>query len=535
MAKLNIKRLWNRSAGRVLFKITSDFKDWATLPGTIRNKRVQAESQFPMLKDSLLLYRAFLITCNYIASNIDRDIWASYKWLNNEMKELVSFEENYYLRFCSLNKLHSINNRWDIFNTRQEELQKDLEYAPSAVSFYNKMASSKEKHEQDKKENMEISQKLSKAYTVLENAMNYIEQYNQEHSISAFGASVLSIDKARELWGQKLEEIRGLENNEKDLNRVVEEVEDLAKIIFDAPALGKWVNEIEDRYNHLVYDHNLLINSYGKVVIPSEIQEETKSIINEMIPKLWMQGKKDELTQSLAEVGNFLDTYEPEVEREIAFAERHALQKQTRTSDQDQGLTHLVEFTRIFMAAMDIRDPLMSTHSLTVTRLAVATAKIMNWDQEEIQYLEIAALLHDVGKLWVPESILTKKNKLTEQDIKMIRLHPVYGAQILKSSGLFELISPWIYHHQELWNGTGYPDGLKEDAIPIQSRIISICEAFAAMLTGSPSRTRLSIEDAIERIKYEAGTFFDPYIVPSFITAAETLEMDYLVKFVENK
>ena len=115
----------------------------------------------------------------------------------------------------------------------------------------------------------------------------------------------------------------------------------------------------------------------------------------------------------------------------------------------------------------------------------------------------------------------------------MLHMHPVYGAQILKSSGLFEKITPWIYHHQELWNGTGYPDGIKEDEIPIQSRIISVCEAFAAMLTGSPNRSPITIDQALERIKYEAGTFFDPTVVKSFVVAVETQEMDYLKKFIE--
>jgi len=157
----------------------------------------------------------------------------------------------------------------------------------------------------------------------------------------------------------------------------------------------------------------------------------------------------------------------------------------------------------------------------------------MNWEQEEIQYLEIAAMLHDVGKIWIPESILTKKGKLTSEDIGKIRMHPIYGAQILQSSRLFEKIIPWIYHHQELWDGTGYPDGLKKEEIPIQSRIISICESFDAMLAGNATKLKLTIEQALDRVKYEAGTFFDPEIVKAFVTAVETHEMGYLRKYVE--
>jgi putative nucleotidyltransferase with HDIG domain len=535
MAKKKIKQRTKPRKERKQIRIISDFHEWTNLPSIIRSKRIQAQDQFSLIQGTLVVYRANITAWSYVATNVNNNIWRSFGWLRNDMKELVKLDQEYSPRLTSLKKLRILNQRWDDISNRQKDLLNKINKAPSAFSFYNKMASFKEIHQREKKEGLEISQKLSKAYQVLDNAMEYIEKYDQDHSISAFGASVLDIEKAREFWGQKLEEIRNLESTRADPNLIIHEIEGLAKNIFDAPSLAKWVNDVENRFSHLIYDHNLLVNSYGKVIIQSEIQEEIKSIIHNIIPKLWIQGQKEQLNQYIEEVVNFLDVYEPEVEREITFAERHDLQKQARAPDSEPGLQRLVEFTKLFMAAMDIRDPLMSSHSLTVTRLAVATGKVMNWDPEEIQYLEIAALLHDIGKLWVPEAILTKKNELNEQDIKMLRMHPVYGAQILQSSGIFEKITPWIYHHQELWNGTGYPDGLKEDDIPIQSRVISICEAFAAMLTGNPTRSPLSIDAALERIKYEAGTFFDPHIVPSFVEAVETMEMEYLTKFVEKK
>lgn len=510
-----------------------EFNDWIHLPVTIREKRIKAQEDFPTIQQALILYRAYVSTCKFIATNIDKGILNSYKWLQHEMKDLVAFEENYYSRLSSLKTLRNINERWDIFSARKNELQNSIEQAPSAFSFYNKMASFKEKHRREKKTGLETSQRLSRAYQALDTAMSYIEKYDQEHSISAFGASVLSIEKAREYWGQKLEEIRKLENKKADINLVINEIDNLAKIIYDAPAVAKWVNDIEKRFNHLVYDHDLLVDTYGKVIIQDEILSETKTIILTVVPKLWIQGQKDQIYQHLEQVEKFLGIYEPEVQNEIAFAERHNLRKQSQSSEQEQNISHLVEISKTFMAAMDVRDPSMRSHSLTVTRLAVATAKVMNWSQEEIQYLEVAALLHDVGKLWVPEPILTKKGKLNSQDMRILRMHPVYGAQILQSSGIFEKITPWIYHHQELWNGTGYPDGIKEDAIPIQSRIISVCEAFAAMLTGTPNRSPLTIEQGLERVEYESGTFFDPVVVQSFVIAVESQEMDHLKKFVE--
>jgi putative nucleotidyltransferase with HDIG domain len=535
MVKAKIKKQAKKTPKGNPKRAFSEVREWVSLPAIIKNKRIQGQSEFVATQEALVNYRSYLITYVHIAAHINENIQELYSRLRNELVELVAYEEDYYLRFCTLKNLRSINERWNKYFSHQKELRLALEKAVPALDFYNKMALTKEKYHREKQADQETSLKLSHAYLALENALEYIEKYDQEHSISAFGASVLSVEKARKYWEQKLDAIRAMENNDVNPNKVIEAIDNLAKIIYDAPVYAKWVNDIEKRFKHLTYDHDLLVNSYGKVIILQSVQEETNTIIQSIIPRLWVEGEKEQLAQHLEQVEDFLEVYEPEVQKEIAFEERHNLQKQSKVVEQDQSITRLVEFTKVFMAAMDARDPTMSTHSVIVTRLAVATARVMNWDEEDIQYLEIAAMLHDIGKIWVPEVILTKKEKLTEADRKKLQMHPVYGAQILQPSGLFQKITPWIYHHQELWNGKGYPDGLKEDAIPIQSRIISLCEAFAAMLTGGPSRTALSIEAALERIKYESGTFFDPHIVPSFITAVETQEMEYLTKFVEKK
>ena len=528
----NIKRTFNNMK-KTLNKMRADFQEWRTLPKTINIKKKRAQIEIPTIQNALTLYRSYVSIFDYIATNINKNIRDSFYWLIKEMNELASSETDNYLRLSSLKTLRSLNERWDAVINRQKESLHRIERAPSAFDFYNKMGYFKDMHRRKNKEDMVVSQRLSKAYQALNNAMDYIEKYDQEHSISAFGASVLSVEKAREFWGEKFEEIRKMENASADPNRIINEIESLVKVIYPAPGLAKWVNEIEKRFNRLSDDHELLVNSYGISVIQKEILDEFTTVINSVIPKLWVRGQKDQLDQSLRELENFLTIYETKVEDEIAFAERHSLRRDIPTSEQEQHLDRLIELTKIFITAMDIRDPLMSNHSMTVVRLAVATGKIMNWEQEEIKYLEIAAMLHDIGKIWIPESILTKKGKLTSEDIGKIRMHPIYGAQILQSSGLFEKITPWIYHHQELWNGTGYPDGLKKEEIPIQSRIISICESFDAMLSGSANKLKLTIEQALDRVKYEAGTIFDPAIVEAFVTAVETHEMGYLRKYVE--
>ncbi|MBI4732525.1 MAG: HD domain-containing protein [Chloroflexi bacterium] len=514
-------------------KIVAGFREWVKLPEIIKGKEKQAESLFQSIQTALILYRSYVITCDYFATNVDRNIWNSFHKLQNDMKELVSFGADYYIRFCSLKTLRSLDKKWDDIILRQKELDQKIEKAPSAFDFYNKMAAFKLKHLREEKADMEVSQKLSKAYKNLEKAMEYVEEYDNTNSISVFGASILSLEKAREYWGEKLKEIQKLEKKKADLSLIVNEMENLVKTVYDTPIMAKWVNDIEKRFSRLTYDHALLVDSYGKSIIQKELLEELSTVLYSAVPKMWAQGQKSQLNHHLSELESFVTIYQPELDSEIAFAERHMQHKEHSTVGQSQQLPRLVELTKVFITAMDVRDPLMRQHSLNVAHLAVATSQVMNWEQEEIQYLEIAALLHDIGKIWIPESILTKKGKLSADDIKMVRMHPVYGAQILQSSELFKDISSWIYHHQELWNGTGYPDGLKEEDIPIQSRIISVCESFDAMLSGSGTKTALSIEQALDRVKFEAGTYFDPIIVESFVKAVETREIDYLKKYVE--
>src|SRR3972149_6948495 len=144
------KRSPKTEVKRKPIKILVGFNDWIHLPVTIRGKRIRAQQEFPSIEQALILYRAYVSTCNFIATNIDKGILNSFKWLQKELKDLVAFEENYYPRLTSLKTLRAINERWDIFSARKNELQNSIEHAPSAFSFYNKMASFKEKHQLEK-------------------------------------------------------------------------------------------------------------------------------------------------------------------------------------------------------------------------------------------------------------------------------------------------------------------------------------------------------------------------------------------------
>jgi putative nucleotidyltransferase with HDIG domain len=172
---------------------------------------------------------------------------------------------------------------------------------------------------------------------------------------------------------------------------------------------------------------------------------------------------------------------------------------------------------RSLATAIDARDPYTRGHSEDVTRLAVQLARELGWSGADLEMLEFAALLHDVGKIAVPDAILRKIEPLTSGEWNVIRLHPYYSAQIVKPIEPLQRIVPWVYHHQERWDGTGYPDGLKGEAIPLAARIIAVADAFNAMTTDRPYRQARSVAEALEEIDHCAGRQFDPLIAKAFL------------------
>jgi len=172
---------------------------------------------------------------------------------------------------------------------------------------------------------------------------------------------------------------------------------------------------------------------------------------------------------------------------------------------------------RSLAAAIDARDPYTRGHSEEVARLTVCVAREMGWDGADLEMLEFAALLHDVGKIAVPDAILRKNGPLTPEEWEIVRQHPHHSAQIVEPVAPLRRIIPWIYHHHEWWDGSGYPDGLKGEEIPLAARIIAVVDAYNAMTTERPYRDAMSHEEAIEELRRCAGTQFDPEVVEVFL------------------
>jgi diguanylate cyclase (GGDEF)-like protein len=168
-------------------------------------------------------------------------------------------------------------------------------------------------------------------------------------------------------------------------------------------------------------------------------------------------------------------------------------------------------------AAIDARDNYRQGHSDKVVRLATGVALLMGLQADAVERVGHGALLHDVGKLAIPHEILHKDGELDDEEWKVMSEHPVIGEGILRRVPQLAPLAPIVRHEHEHWDGSGYPDGLAGAQIPIGSRIILACDAFAAMTSGRPYRPALAPDEAIVELRAGAGTQFDPQVVDALL------------------
>jgi response regulator RpfG family c-di-GMP phosphodiesterase len=205
--------------------------------------------------------------------------------------------------------------------------------------------------------------------------------------------------------------------------------------------------------------------------------------------------------------------------RENRFYQRHL---EDRVAEQARELEDLFVDALLSLAnAVEARDDYTGNHVGRVARRAVATGREMGLAGDELRHLWVGALLHDIGKIAVPDDILRKPARLTDAEYEVMKRHPEIGAAIMSRSAFLRPALPAVLHHQERWDGAGYPAGLRGEAISLQGRIIAVVDTFDAIVSSRPYRPGRPPEAALAEIERCSGTQFDPAVVAAFRRALE--------------
>lgn len=167
--------------------------------------------------------------------------------------------------------------------------------------------------------------------------------------------------------------------------------------------------------------------------------------------------------------------------------------------------------------ALDAKCDYTSGHSLRVSRYAVSIGRQMGLNAEDLRDLELAGVLHDIGKIGVPESILWKAGRLDGEEQKIMSIHPVRSSEMIGDIVQFERIKLWVRHHHEHLDGSGYPDGLKGENIPLGARAVLVADAYDAMTSDRPYRNSIGYERAAAELRKYAGKQFDPQMVEALL------------------
>jgi HD-GYP domain-containing protein (c-di-GMP phosphodiesterase class II) len=492
-------------------------------------KRLQSELvNFPAILDekeeqvftALNNYRIYLVGLSFKAHKVDQEIWEFYGFLQNQTASVRRETKLRMVPFMSTTILRQHWQAWMEAISNHDKLLDMVTKAPNSHDFYNKMLTFQEIRHKERLTLEQSKKKIAEARDSLEIAIKEIDNLHRSGDEITYGSKILTLNEAQISWNQRLQEFYQVEKYHiVRVDEILPRIKKLESAIRDAPVLARWVRTIEDQYSRLASLHDIL-ESYGKNIIPQKELARTAVILHEKIPQNWTSGDRDELERNLNTLEGFISYYQDKVEAEIAAAERRrpGLTRALTLPYQEQSsnLSDIILVAQSLVGAIDARDRFMRNHSRKVTQLSLEIGRRLGKNEEELEYLELAALLHDVGKLSIPEAILTKTDPLSQDEWRVIQKHPFYGAQIVKPISSLNAIIPWIYHHQERWDGMGYPDKLAKNTIPLEASIIAVAEAFTAMTTEMPQKSAMTQGEAVQKIIEEAEKQFNPEVVEVF-------------------
>ena len=180
--------------------------------------------------------------------------------------------------------------------------------------------------------------------------------------------------------------------------------------------------------------------------------------------------------------------------------------------------------------AIDSRDHYTSGHSFMVTEYSLAIARELDFDEERLELIRVAGLLHDIGKIGISDNILNKPGRLTDEEMEVIKSHPVLGRTIIESIGSLKQVANIVYHHHEHYGGGGYPEGLTGEDIPFESRILQVADIFHALTSDRIYRKAMPLNKAISILKEGQGTVTDPELTQLFLDLVEKGDIPHAVE-----
>jgi putative nucleotidyltransferase with HDIG domain len=210
-------------------------------------------------------------------------------------------------------------------------------------------------------------------------------------------------------------------------------------------------------------------------------------------------------------------------EKEPSTEDLNNLKKKLAATEKRATQT-LLETIYGFAKAIEARDFYTGDHAEHMIALVSEVGRSFGLPEQDIENLRHAAVLHDLGKIGIPDYILHKTTKLTDEEYKAIKRHPLIGAEIIRQIHFLKDLVPIIAHHHEWYNGSGYPDGLKGGEIPLGARIVAVVDVYHALTSNRPYRAAYDKEEALSIIKNGSGTQFDPAIVKAFISVIKQME-----------
>ncbi|MFH2036798.1 MAG: HD domain-containing phosphohydrolase [Candidatus Zixiibacteriota bacterium] len=201
--------------------------------------------------------------------------------------------------------------------------------------------------------------------------------------------------------------------------------------------------------------------------------------------------------------------------------------------DRNLQLSYLMTI-RALAKAIEARDGYTAGHTDRVYRLARVIALKLGWNGTQLSDLRTGSILHDIGKIGVPDRILNKPGKLSDEEFEIMKQHPEMGAKILQNIPFLEQVIPYVLYHHEKYDGTGYPFGLSGKEIPIEGRILAVADTFDAILSDRPYRNGATTDKALDELVKFKGMQFDPKIVDLFIKAFNESKSNWLVSYGKN-